>query len=166
MITEDYLANVSEKQMFQFLETRFGSCLESVSKYYDDTYQGYLFKVKLNGGIDYLPKERNNTLRAGVFGLVKDDESSAFPRIINNFDIAKTAPKFFKSYIEFINENNGDRRIRNKTYLESFKETYSLYILMDKLSQTRKLEEEEKKQKMFLKEIIQGINERNEIGND
>ena len=41
--------------------------------------------LPIKGCVDYLPKERNNTLRLGLFGIVKDDESSAFPRIVDNF---------------------------------------------------------------------------------
>ena len=61
MIINDYLSDISEKQMFKFLENCFGPCLDAVIRYYDDSYGGYLFKVQLNGGIDYLPNENKQT---------------------------------------------------------------------------------------------------------
>ena len=166
MVINDYLADISEKQMAMFLQSRFGSCLEGVVKYYDDSYGGYLFKAKLNGGIDYLPKERDNTLRIGKFGLVKDDKSFAIPRIIENFDIAKTAPNFFKNYVKFIAENVGERRVNNKTYLERLNIEYSSYLMFEKINKVRELEEEIDNQKKMLKNIISEVQNKVEKSDD
>lgn len=166
MIINDYLADINEKQMFKFLETCFGSCLDGVTKYYDDSYGGYLFKIQLNGGIDYLPKERNNTLRVGRFGLVKDDKTMPYVRIIDNFEIAATAPNFFKKYVGFIAEEVKDKRINNKAYLERLKEDYLIFLMFDKMNKMKEIEESDQKQKQFLKRIISEAENKVEVIND
>jgi len=158
MQVKDFLSVVTEHHMRAFFEREIGVEVESVIKFYDEAYGGYLFQVKLNG-LNFLPKEDNGFMRFGKFGLVKDDLNNPLPTTYDNFEDMLNNSNFFKSYVMFINNLNRNLKVYNETYIESLNKALSYFINMQRLIKQKKIEEEYKKRKQYLNSLVETVKE-------
>lgn len=153
---DQFLEFVDEKHFEKFLKKTYGdAAIESVIKYYDENYVGHLFQVKMADGVNFLPKEEGNYLRIGPYGFVYDDVTKAIPETYNDFETSLSYPEFLKNYILFINNEIGDKKIANETYINAAKNKIMLYLLMRKTNGLVKIKTEYEKGKRLVEELVE-----------
>ena len=152
MVYNDYLRNVTERDMQKFLEEEMGASVESVIKYYDEAYGGYLFQVKMDGYYN-LPREDGGILRFGKFGLVEDDVSNPVPTTYEAYDTMLNNPNTLKKYVLFINKMVDDNPKHANSYIKRFVNDYACYCLSNKNGKNKQAEQNYNQKKKLLFDI-------------
>lgn len=160
MEVRDFLKNIEEKKMEKFLSSCFGAeNIESVIKFFDESYNGYVFQVRLKNGLAVLPIEDNNSLRLGAYGFIRDDLTNPLPSAYDDIILSFEYPDFLKKYILFIKEQTDGETINGQPYIYKFHNKAMLSILSNKHSSTVTADRLFKKRKIFINDIIKNAEE-------
>ena len=153
-----WLSDISEQEMLSFFNKYAFGCVDSVIKYYDEAYNGYVFRVKLNSVVPYFPTNGENTFILGSFGVVTDVEDSLVPLRNDNFSQTLKSPLFFKDYITFIGGKNQGKKINGRSFMKEFEFKYAWFMAYDKNRKLMEIKRDSDKQQEILNDIKQIIN--------
>ena len=160
MNNKDFLEVVEERKVEGFLKSTFGDkAVDKVVKYYDESYQGYLFLVQMAEGINFLPQEEGNYLRLGKYGFVTDDLTKPIPEAKDDKALSLQYEDFLSQYALFINNEVYEQTGDKKAYIEKFKNEMMVYLMHNKVLNHEKIITEYNLRKRYVYDILDSATE-------
>lgn len=160
MDVRDFLEKVDEKQVQEFLNSCFGEeNIDSVIKFFDESYNGYVFRVQMPNGVDLLPKEDGDALRLGAYGFIRDDLEVVVPLAFDDMVLSTEYPEFLKKYVLFMKEQTENLTLNGQDYLYKFQNVAFLELLLNRNNPKNKIDFGYKIKKNFIYNLVKNAEE-------